>query len=160
MPIRTLTETLDSRQVKYVTISHSCAYTAQEIAAEAHVSGRKMAKVVMVKLDGQMAMVVVSAVDKVDLKLVRGKAEANHVELASEDEFAALFPGVETGAMPPFGNLFGIPVYVDESLGDDPEITFNAGSHTELMRLSYAEFAAIVDPILGRYAAGAWDLAV
>jgi len=159
MPIKTLTEALDAHQVKYVTIRHSCAFTAQEIAAEAHVSGRKMAKVVMVKLDGKMAMVVVSAVDKVDLDLVRGKAQAKRVELASENEFAALFPGVETGAMPPFGNLYGLPVYVDETLSEDPEIAFNAGSHTELMRLRYADFTKIVNPVLGRYSAGAWDLA-
>jgi len=159
MPIKTLTDALDAHHVKYVTMRHSCAFTAQEIAAEAHLSGRKLAKVVMVKLDGKMAMVVVSAVDKVDLDLVRGSAKAKRAELASEKEFASLFPDVETGAMPPFGNLYGMPVYVDETLREDPEIAFNAGSHTELMRLPYVDFEAMVKPILGRYSASAWDLA-
>ncbi len=152
MPIRKLTKVLDEQGIKYVTIRHSMAYTAQEVAASAHVPGRGMAKTVMVKLDDQMAMVVVRATDRVDLEQLRAATGASKAELASEQEFASLFPDVETGAMPPFGNLFGLPVYVDEALSTSEEIAFNAGNHTEVMRLAYADFARIAEPVVGRYA--------
>jgi len=146
MPIRKLTEFLDQNRTRYVRISHSPAYTAQEIAASAHVPGRELAKTVIVKLDGRMAMVVLPASYQIDLEQLRRATGAHEVELASENEFRGMFPECELGAMPPFGNLFGMPVIASEELSEDDEIAFNAGSHTELVRMDYADFARLVEP--------------
>jgi Ala-tRNA(Pro) deacylase len=146
MPVRKLKEYLDSHSVKYITIQHSQAYTAQEIAASAHVPGKELAKTVIIKIDGQMAMAVLPASYRVDFDLLREDAEADEVELATEQEFMELFPGCELGAMPPFGNLYGMDVYVAATLSDDEEIAFNAGSHTELVRLAYRDFERLVKP--------------
>jgi len=140
MPINTLTRFLDENKVEYVTIRHSPAYTAQKIAAAAHIPGREVAKTVMVNVDGKMAMAVLRATDQVDLDLLRGAAKAKSVTLASEDDFRDAFQGVELGAMPPFGNLYGMKVFADEALSKDAQIAFNAGSHTELLQLDYADF--------------------
>jgi Ala-tRNA(Pro) deacylase len=152
MPIKTLTKFLDQNQVKYVTIRHSLAYTAQGVAASAHISGRDVAKTVMVKLDGKMAMAVLRASDRIDLDLLRSASSAETVELASEAEFQGLFPGVEPGAMPPFGNLYDMDVYVDETLAQDEHIAFNAGSHTELIQLDYTDYARSVEPRMASFA--------
>ncbi len=153
MLARRLREHLDEAQVRYTTIGHSIAYTAQEIAASAHVSGHELAKVVIVELDGELVMAVVRGTDKIDLDLLRAAAGASRARLASEGEFESRFPGVDPGAMPPFGNLYGMPVYVDEALGEDDEIAFNAGTHYELVRLAYAEFERLVQPKVARFAA-------
>jgi Ala-tRNA(Pro) deacylase len=139
--------------VKYVVVQHSCAYTAQEVAASAHVSGRSMAKTVMVKIDGRMAMAVLPASRRVDFEALREVTGAEDVRLASEREFRDAFPGCEVGAMPPFGNLYGMEVYADGSLSKDPEIWFNAGSHTELMKVAYADFERLVQPKVVEFAA-------
>lgn len=152
MPVRKLIQHLDENQVKYVTIRHSMAYTAQEIAESAHIPGEQIAKTVMVRLDGEIAMAVLRGTDKVDLDLLRGAAGATRAALATEEEFQGLFPQVEPGAMPPFGNLYGLPVYVDEALSRDLRIAFNAGSHTELVQLAYADFARLVQPRVARFA--------
>ena len=152
MPVQKLKELLDANGVKYVTISHSRAYTAQEIAATAHVSGKELAKAVMVKLDGKMAMAVLPASFALDLNLLRQVAGGAKVELASEAEFQGLFPGCETGAMPPFGNLYGMDVFVAEKLREDEQIAFNAGSHTELIQLAYKDFERLVKPKIAKLA--------
>jgi Ala-tRNA(Pro) deacylase len=146
MPLRKLKDFLDSKDIKYVTISHSTAYTANEVAASAHISGKELAKTVMVKIDGKMTMTVLPASYKVDFGLLQEATGASKAELASEQEFQDMFPGCEIGAMPPFGNLYGMEVFVDESLCEDEEIAFNAGSHTELIRLSYKDFEGLVKP--------------
>lgn len=146
MPVQKLKRFLDDNDVKYVTIGHSQAFTAQEVAASAHVPGKELAKTVMIKLDGSMAMAVVPAPSQVDLESLRELAGAGEAELASEDEFEALFPDCEAGAMPPFGNLWDMDVYVDEALREDEEIAFEAGSHTELVRLAYDDFEGLVQP--------------
>ncbi len=146
MPAHMLREYLDRNEVRYVTITHSPAYTAQGIAASAHIPGRELAKTVMVKLDGRLAMAVLPASRKVDLDHLREVARAHRAELCDETEFKDAFPGCEVGAMPPFGNLYGMEVYVEESLEGDDEIAFNAGSHTELIRLSYEDFERLVQP--------------
>lgn len=146
MPINTLTRFLDDNKVEYITIRHSPAYTAQKIAAAAHIPGREVAKTVMVNLDGKMAMAVLRATDQVDLDLLRGAAKARSVTLATEDDFKDAFEGVELGAMPPFGNLYDMDVYADEALTKDNQIAFNAGSHTELLQLHYADFARLAKP--------------
>ena len=154
MPVKKLKEFLDSNQVKYVSISHSAAYTAQEIAASAHVPGKELAKTVMVKIDGKMAMAVLPASYKVDLTHLKEALGATTVELASEREFRDMFPGCETGGMPPFGNLFDMEVYVSAKLAEDQEIAFNAGSHTELLKLAYKDFERLVKPKVVHFAAG------
>ena len=146
MPAEKLRTFLDKHKIKYVTIKHSLAYTAQEIAASAHIHGKEVAKTVIVKVNGKMAMAVIPANFKIDLSLVSKAAGAGRAELASEEEFEDLFPGCALGAMPPFGNLYDLPVYVDKSLADDEEIAFNAGSHTELIKLAYRDFVSLVKP--------------
>ena len=144
-------EYLDAQQTKYVVITHSPAYTAQEIAAAAHIPGKEMAKTVMMKVDGEMVMVVLPASMKVDLGRLLGATGASEVELAREKEFEHLFPGCDLGAMPPFGNLFGLRTFIAEELTEDEEIAFNAGSHTELIKLAYKDFARLVKPKVAEF---------
>jgi len=146
MPVKKLKDFLDLNEVKYVTIIHSTAYTSQEIAAIAHIPGKDLAKTVMIRMDGKMVMVVLPASYKVDFNSLKEAAGAKKVELASEQEFQNLFPGCEVGAMPPFGNLYGMEVFVESCLTEDKEIAFNAGSHNELIKLSYKDFEALVKP--------------
>jgi len=152
MPAKKLNEFLDRHSVKYVSITHSAAYTAQEIAELTHTKGREMAKTVIVKIDDVMAMAVLSASDQIDLDLLKQAANAKHVELAGEAEFRDRFPECETGAMPPFGNLYGMRVFVDLRLTRDKEIAFNAGTHTELIRLALDDFSRLVQPAIAKFA--------
>jgi len=153
MPVTKLKEFLDSHNIKYVVMSHSPAYTAQAIAASAHVSGKELAKTVMVKVDGKMAMAVLPASYQVDLGLMQKAVGAKTVEIASEDEFEGMFPGCEVGAMPPFGNLYGIDVFAAQRLAEDEEIVFNAGTHIELIKLAYADFERLVKPTVVAFSA-------
>jgi Ala-tRNA(Pro) deacylase len=146
MPETRLKEFLDHEHVKYVTIGHSPAFTAQEVAALAHIPGKEVAKTVIVKVDGELTMVVLPADEQVHMADLRRTLGTEHVELANEDEFRGAFPDCETGAMPPFGNLYGMKVFVSQVLREDEEIAFNAGSHDELIRLPYAEFERLVNP--------------
>ncbi len=146
MPLNKVKTFLDDHGTKYVRISHSKAFTAQGIAAIAHISGRELAKTVIVKLDGDLAMAVLPAAYQVDLEALRRRTGVRVAELATEHEFKRHFPDCETGAMPPFGNLYGIPVYVDETLAEDREIAFNAGSHYELIKMAYSDFERLVKP--------------
>jgi len=146
MPVRRLKEFLESHHVKYVTVSHSPAFTAQEIAASAHIPGQELAKTVVANVDGKMVMAVLPASYRVVLDFLKEATGAEHVELAVEQEFRDRFPGCEPGAMPPFGNLYGMPVYVSECLTKDEEIAFNAGNHTELIRMSYRDYEELVEP--------------
>jgi Ala-tRNA(Pro) deacylase len=146
MPLTKLRQYLDFHNIKYLVVSHSIAYTAQGIAALVHLSGKKLAKTVIVKIDGALAMAVVPASMHVDLDLLRAAAGASIVELATEKEFKDAFPDCETGAMPPFGNLYQMPVYADGCLAGQEEITFNAGTHRELMRMTWADLSRLVQP--------------
>ena len=153
MPVvKELKELLDKQNIKYVTISHSLAYTAQEIAALTHISGKDIAKTVIVKIDGVLAMAVLPGSCQIDVSALKSATRAQTVELAKESEFSGRFAGCETGAMPPFGNLYGMSVFVDESLTKDKEIAFNAGTHNELIRLSYADFETLVKPTVLNFA--------
>lgn len=146
MPAEQLKSFLDSNHVKYKTITHSPQYTAQEIAASAHIPGKDLAKTVIVKMDGEFAMAVLPASQHVSLTRLKEAAGANNAEIASEKEFQDLFPDCEVGAMPPFGNLYDMPVFAAEQLTEDDEIAFSAGSHTELVQLSYSDFDKLVHP--------------
>ncbi len=154
MPAQRLMEFLADHHVKFVTISHSPAFTAQEIAATAHVPGKQLAKTVVVKIDGKVALAVLSALDMVSLERLKKATGAEMVELASEEEFGDLFPGCEVGAMPPFGNLWDLNVFVDQRLREDEHIAFNAGSFTELVQLSYSDFESLVNPTVVRLSTG------
>ncbi|UCF38681.1 MAG: YbaK/EbsC family protein [Acidobacteriota bacterium] len=151
MPVSRLKRFLDDNHVRYITISHSPAFTAQGIAASAHVKGKELAKTVMVKIDGKMAMAVLPAPYKIDFDLLKRAVGSSRVELASEEEFRSRFPECEVGAMPPFGNLYEMDVFVTESLAEDAEIAFNAGSHTELVRLDFEDFNRLVHPRILRF---------
>jgi Ala-tRNA(Pro) deacylase len=153
MPLRKLIEYLDRHNIKYEKMSHYEAFTAQETAASAHVPGKELAKTVMVKIDGNMAMAVLPASQKINLDLLRKESHASRVDLAKEDEFEEMFPGCEIGAMPPFGNLYEMPVFVAEQLTEDDYISFNAGSHTELIRLSFMDYKDLVNPKIVKIAA-------
>ncbi len=146
MPVKKLKAFLDENNVKYVTIKHSNAYTSQEIAAKAHVSGKEFAKTVIIKVDKKMAMTVLPASYHLDFDLLVEIFGTPRVSLATEEEFKYLFPDCEVGAMPPFGNLYDMEVYVAEALAEDKEIAFNAGNHTEMIRLKYTDFERLVQP--------------
>lgn len=153
MPTKKLIEFLDSNKVKYLVISHSPAYTAQEIAGAVHMPGKELAKTVMIKVDGEMAMAVLPADDKVDFDLLKEALKAGEVTLAGEEEFMDRFPDCEIGAMPPFGNLYGMEVYVTNTLTEDEEIGFNAGSHEEIVKLTYKDFEKVLKPKVLKFAA-------
>ena len=146
MTCKKLKEFLDDRDVKYVSINHSRAYTAQEIAESAHVSGNDFAKVVMLKADEEMIMVVLPAPDKVDLKLLRQVLGVRNVVFADENDFQDHFPGCEVGAMPPFGNLYGIRVISAQTLCDSTTISFNSGLHTEVIQMDLDNYIKLVSP--------------
>ena len=133
MPVKKMKKFLDEHGIKYVTFQHSPAYTAQEIAQSAHIPGKNLAKIVMLRVDDRLAMAVVPASHQVNLESLKDAANANMVELANEQEFKGMFPDCETGAMPPFGNLYDMNVFVSEALAEDEAIAFNAGTHTELV---------------------------
>ena len=154
MPVSKLTKFLDDNGVKYVSIRHSIAYTAQQIAESAHISGNEIAKTVIVKLDNALAMAVLRGTDKMDVDLLRSAAGASKAELALESQFQGVFPGVDVGAMPPFGNLYDMAVYVDEGLTRDRRIAFNAGTHSELIQLDYADFERLVQPTIANFTQG------
>ena len=146
MALAKLRKHLDENEVKYVIITHSLAYTAQEIAASAHISGRELAKTVMVRADGEMMMAVLPAAFKIDFGHLQAALGVSQVEMVQEDDFADRFPDCEVGAMPPFGNLYDLKVLVATTLTEDTEIAFNAGTHRELIRMTYADFERLVQP--------------
>lgn len=146
MPSRKLKTFLDSEGIKYVKITHSPAYTAPEIAEAAHIRGRELAKTIVVCIDEKMSMAVLPANYTIDFEHFRKAIGAKRVELATEAQFQDLFPDCDVGSMPPFGNLYGMDVYVDRHLTEDKEIAFNAGDHTELFRMAYSDFEKLVKP--------------
>ncbi len=148
MPIKKLKDFLNSQQVKFVSLTHSPAFTAQEIAASAHVSGKQMAKTVIVKLDGKLAMVVIPANAHIDFAKLRECTHAKIADLATESEFKDKFAECEVGAMPPFGNLYDMPVFVSAQLNQQGHILFNAGSHAELLQIDFKDFERLVKPKL------------
>jgi Ala-tRNA(Pro) deacylase len=152
MLAKSLREYLDQRKIKYLTITHSRAFTAQEVAECAHIPGNILAKTVMVEIDGQMAMAVVPANHRVRLDDLRALIHTDDVRLMREDEFRRHFPDCETGAIPPFSNLYEIPVFVDPELSDQEEIVFNAGSHTEAIRMRWEDFERLVKPRVAKFA--------
>ncbi len=146
MPSKKLKDYLDEHHIKYVSISHSPAFTAREIAESAHIPGKELAKTVVIKIDGKMALIILPANMQVNFAALQQEVGNDNIELASETEFKNKFPDCELGAMPPFGNLYDMDVYVAQALTNDVSIAFNAGTHSELIQLKYADFNKCVNP--------------
>lgn len=147
-----LEDYLRENGVQFEVLGHVKAYTMPEVAAALHVTGKRVAKVVILTADERQAMFVVASSDRVDLRKARDVLNAREVRLTKEHEFAALFPDSLTGAMPPFGQLYNVPVYVDEALAVQPEIIFRAGTHSHIIRLAYADFERLAQPVVGDFA--------
>lgn len=153
MPVKKLQEFLDEHQTRYVVINHSPAYTARETAASTLIPRREFAKTVLVKLaDQRLVMAVVPASRHLDLNALAEAAGTDAARLADEQEFEALFPGCEPGAVPPFGKLYDMPVYADRELMAEDDLAFNAGSHTQVIRLSGKDYLALAEPRIGDFA--------
>jgi len=146
MPSRLLKDFLDENDIKYVSIMHSMAFTAVDIAKSSHIPSRELAKTVIIKVDSDMAMAVVPANYKVNLDILRQTLDTPNIILAEESEFTPRFKDCEAGAMPPFGCLYDMDVYIAESLSEDEKITFNAGSHLEAIQMSYKDYENLVKP--------------
>ena|ERR1041385_3367812 len=144
---------LDLHHVPYQHHIHSTAFTAQQLAAAERVPGTMIAKTVVVKADNQFVMAVLPGTAKVDTAALKGELNAREVQLATEREFQELFPDSDVGAMPPFGNLYDLPVCADESLARDEEIVFNAGTHEDAIRMRYSDFSRLVGPKICSFAA-------
>jgi Ala-tRNA(Pro) deacylase len=144
--VQRLKEYLDNHQVRYEVLAHREAYTAPEIAQVLHVPGKELAKVVIVKVDERFVMTVLPANWKVDINRLKEVFRTSHVRLATEQELAGLFPDCDLGTMPPFGNLYGIEVYVDQSLSADETIVCQAGTHSQAIKMRYEDFTALVHP--------------
>lgn len=144
--LKKLKAALDEAKVSYEVFDHPLAYTAQEIAAAQHVPGKDLAKVVMLIVDRALVMGVITGNQKIDLELVKANLDARETRLATEDEFTSRFPECEIGAMPPFGNLFNLPVVVDPAVEKDEYIYFNAGNHGQTVHLRYEDFNRLVKP--------------
>lgn len=152
MPASRLKSFLDEKHVRYSTLIHAATYTSSETAESVHIPGKDLAKTIIFKKDGAWAMAVLPASKKIDCEQLKTASQAKKLELAGEHEFKALFPECEVGAMPPFGNLYQMEVYVDDALEKDEYIAFNAGSHTELMKLSFKDYKKLVTPKITHFA--------
>ena len=146
MPSQLLKDFLDENDIKYISIMHSMAFTAVEVAKSAHVPSRELAKTVIIKVDNELAMAVVPANYKVDLEILKQTLDTPQIELAEETEFTHRFKDCEVGAMPPVGCLYDMDVYIAESLSEDDKITFNAGSHLEAIQMNYKDYENLVKP--------------
>lgn len=151
MPANKVKAFLDSHGIRYVSILHSAAFTAAEVAASVHVAGRDFAKTLIVNLDDERVMVVLPATRRLLLGELREMLESEHARLATEAEFQDLFPDCELGAMPPFGNLYNMKVYVSADLAHETEIAFNAGTHTEVIKMDFEDFDRLVKPLVLQY---------
>ncbi|MGD8380327.1 MAG: YbaK/EbsC family protein [Gammaproteobacteria bacterium] len=147
MTVQRLKDFLEQSKVRYQIIAHTPSVTAQETAQASHIRGKEFAKTVVVKLDGRLAMVVLPATRQVNLGKLQKATGSAHAELADEDDFYNAFPGCEIGAIPPFGNLYGMEVFIADELAEDDEIAFNGGTHTEVLRMAYKDFERLVNPI-------------
>jgi Ala-tRNA(Pro) deacylase len=151
IPVRLKTY-LEENGVDYQVLYHPRVYTAQEVAAAQHVSGKELAKVVMIKVDNELTMMVLPASCMLDMDKLKRVFQGRRTKLALEEEFQGLFPDCEIGAMPPFGNLYDLQVYVDTALAEQPHIVFQAGSHVETISMAYSDFANLVQPKVAEFA--------
>lgn len=142
----TLKNYLDENQVPYEVTAHPEAYTSQEIAATLHKTGKRLGKVVMVKAGDRLVMCVLPAHELIDIGRLETILGSKQVRLATEEEFKNIFPDCDVGAMPPFGNLYHVPVYLDERLAQYDKFYFEAGSHTEIITMSMDDYRRLVSP--------------
>ncbi|MBI4492573.1 MAG: YbaK/EbsC family protein [Chloroflexi bacterium] len=143
---------LRERKVPFLVQVHRRAFTAQEVAASEHIPGKILAKVVIVSADGRKVMLAIPATCRVDLARAGAVLRAREVRLAREQEFAPAFPDCAVGTMPPFGNLYDLPVYVDRALAEDDIVVVRAGTYTHTMILRYADFERLVKPVVAELA--------
>lgn len=146
-----LTDYLKENGVHFETIHHGTAFTAHDVAAQEKVPDQSVAKVVMVLADGKANMLVLPANLQVDFERLRELFHAQQVRLAQESEFDYLFPDCQVGAMPPFGNLYNVPVYMEHALAEDEHIIFNAGTHTETLKIAFQDYVRLVEPVLAQF---------
>ena len=146
-----LKEYLDNQGVEYSVKAHEPAYTALEVAAARHVPGKELAKSVILKADDRLIMAVLPASYVVNVRILKDEIGCDSLRLASEEEFRDRFPTCELGAMPPFGNIFGVEVYCDNLIESDEEIEFNAGTHTDTVRLRSEDFKKLVNPHISNF---------
>jgi Ala-tRNA(Pro) deacylase len=147
MPILLMLKSyLDQHHVAYESIHHRRDYTSQEAAADTHTPGKEFAKTVILAVDDRFGMFVLPAIRQVDLEKVKRKLGAKKVRLASEDELAKISADCEVGAMPPFGTLYELPVYVSPLITQDRLITFNAGTHEDAVRMLYSDYEKLAQP--------------
>jgi len=143
-----LQEFLDTGQAPYESRTHRTAYTAAEVAEAMHIPGKEMAKTVIVNADGMLRMAVLPANQMLNLHHLQWVMRSDNIRLATEGEFKDAFPGCELGAMPPFGNLFGMSVYCDTRLANNDFIEFNGGTHTDTVRMLFTEFKRLARPTM------------
>ncbi len=153
MPAQALTNYLDAHHIRYTTLEHSPAYTAQEVAESAHIRGHRLAKTVILNIDNNLSMFVLPASCRVDLEALKQSIKSFKLEICSEQLFENLFPSCEMGALPPFGNLYGMGVYIAESLTREADITFCSGSHSALIQMDYQDFKRLVEPLVVEHGA-------
>jgi Ala-tRNA(Pro) deacylase len=146
-----LQEYLDDEGVSYETHHHPTAFTTQEIAAASHISGHEVAKSVVIKADGRLALAVLPASAMVDFVALAKLMGASTVTLATEEDFAEVFEDCELGAFYPFGHLFGLPVYLDRAMQGAPRMAFNAGTHRDLVEMEVEDFCRLENPTVGRF---------
>lgn len=150
--VKKLKELLDKGKVKYEHVTHPEVFTMPEVAAVEHEKGQHVIKTVVLKADGQLVLAAVPAALKVDEEALAKLAKAKEVVVAEEHEFASAFPDCEVGAMPPFGSLYGIPLYLDKRLRECDEVVFNAGTHTDTVKMFFADFERLANPEIGNFA--------
>lgn len=148
---RKITSYLKKNKINYRTLKHEAAYTAQEIAAAQHVSGKQVAKTVLVKIDKNFILAVLPATHLVDFGKLKKLARAKKATLAREEDMSKLFPDIEAGAMPPLGHFYSLPVYADKTLSLNADIAFNAGTHTEMLKIKYKDFEKLNKPTVGTF---------
>jgi Ala-tRNA(Pro) deacylase len=153
--LASLVQFLDENNVNYRIVSHAKSYTAQGTAARVHVPGQEFAKTVILNVDDKTVMAVLAAFAHVNTEAVRAALKAKSVRLETESEIRRQFPDCELGAMPPFGNLYGVEVLLEEGLSCNRELAFNAGSHEEVLEMPYEDFVTLIKPRIVSFAAQA-----
>ena len=156
--IKDISRYLNNNAVRFEVLSHQPAFTAHEVAVAVHVPDIELAKTLIVNIDGKQWMAVLAGNQRVSLRLLKRLFAANHIQLTHEEDLDAIFPGCERGAMPPFGNLYGLPVLVEQSITEDEEIVFNAGKHTESVKIRFEDFKRLVHPLVGQFAEARQDV--
>jgi len=149
--LKKLKEYLEKNRVRHEVGYHERVYTSQEVAAAMHVPGKELAKVVIVKADGKMLMLVLPASYRAETKKLKKVLQCKKLQIAKERDFEELFPDCEVGAMPPFGNLYHLEVWVDQVLTEDEMIVFRAGSHVETLKIKYSDYSRLVNPRVGDF---------